>query len=166
MKIYLYPIIGLSFALMAGCASQPSHQQSLAAINVKENNYSASIKNQLVMSSQSIDASLHNLSMLRIAQYPGVKTIPFKDITAPDLCDGKVSLKWYGPINIITRKMALAEGYQYQQFGKPPALPVLVNLEEKWRSPLDIFRDIDVQANNKASIEIFPNQKIISLRYL
>lgn len=63
--------------------------------------------------------------------------------------------------------MASLTGYQFQAFGKAPFSPILVNVDDSDAptTALAIIQNADVQAGVNAQILIFPEQKIISLRY-
>ncbi|WP_235603453.1 DotD/TraH family lipoprotein [Piscirickettsia litoralis] len=111
------------------------------------------------------DCALSSLSEISRAQHPKKETMPFENIHDKAL-NKSISINWYGPINSVVKNIANALGFHYQEFGKQPSLPVLVNINEKSTAALVVLQDIELQANNKATIKILPQQKIISLRYL
>ncbi|MGJ3493542.1 putative DotD protein [Piscirickettsia salmonis] len=150
--------------LLQGCSSQPARvdQQMIAGEQLKNNQQ---IQQALFAAVQQTGAALESLSEIRRAQYPKQEVMPFLDLHDKALSK-TVSIHWYGPISSIVNDIAKAVGFHYQEFGKPPELPVLVNINYPSASALVVLQNIELQANNKAAIKILPQQKIISLRYL
>lgn len=77
----------------------------------------------------------------------------------------RASVDWSGPIQELTERIAKAAHYRLHVFGKEPAIPVLISLNTKDESLVEILRDIDYQAGNKATIHVYPKQQVIELRY-
>jgi len=75
------------------------------------------------------------------------------------------SVDWSGPIGELTERLAKAADLKLHVLGHPPAIPVLVSLDQADRSIAELLRDIDYQAGNKASIHVYPNSQVIELRY-
>lgn len=77
----------------------------------------------------------------------------------------RASVDWSGPIGELTARIAKAAHYRLHVLGQPPAIPVLISLDVEDHSLAEILRDIDYQAAQKAFIHVYPNQKVIELRY-
>jgi defect-in-organelle-trafficking protein DotD len=79
-----------------------------------------------------------------------------------------IAIDWYGPIQGLLEQIAASTGYQLEVFGKPPTLPVLVNINTTTspESAINIIRDADLQGGLKVAVIVMTEQKIISLRYL
>lgn len=77
----------------------------------------------------------------------------------------RASVDWSGPIEELTNRIAKAANYRLHVFGKEPAVPVLISLNAKDESLVEILRDIDYQAGKKATIRVYPNNQIVELRY-
>jgi len=75
------------------------------------------------------------------------------------------SVDWSGPIGELTERLAKAADLHLRVLGHPPAIPVLVSLNQADRPIAELLRDIDYQAGNKASIHVYPNSQVIELRY-
>ncbi|MDF1683955.1 MAG: type IVB secretion system lipoprotein DotD [Legionellaceae bacterium] len=75
------------------------------------------------------------------------------------------SVDWSGPIGELAERLAKAADLHLHVLGHPPAIPVLVSLNQADRSIAELLRDIDYQAGNKASIHVHPNSQVIELRY-
>lgn len=76
------------------------------------------------------------------------------------------SVDWSGPIAELTEQIARAAHYNIRILGTAPAIPILVSLNLQDTSLADILRNIDYQAGNKASIHVYPNNKVVELRYV
>ena len=108
-------------------------------------------------------------SMLSMAKTEKVLTLPNHDntLTIPNASglQTHASVDWSGPIEELTRKIALAAHYRLRILGQAPAIPVLISVNLKDNSLGDILRNIDYQAGSKASIHVYPNHQVIELRY-
>lgn len=150
---------------LVGCAG--SALRSAAPMGpVNQAAVSAQVQTQLQQAADSTQASLQELAAIEKLQYQNNISIPLQDVNDPAL-NQMVSLKWYGPIEPLLAEIASMSGYQLQVLGKPPILPILVNINttSTSSSAINIIRNADLQAGLKVAILIFPTQKIISLRY-
>ncbi|ODN44109.1 hypothetical protein BGC07_14260 [Piscirickettsia litoralis] len=150
--------------MVQGCSSQPTkvNMQSLENEQIKDN---AEVQAALTRAVAQTSAALSSLSEIRRAQYPKQQVMPFANIHDSAL-NKNISINWYGPIGSIVKTIANVVGFDYQEFGKQPDLPILVNVNYQSTPALVALQNIELQANNKAAIKILPKQKIISLRYL
>lgn len=146
-------------ALLVGCSMEPadvSGQAQNAAINASLNS-----------AAQSTAVSLAQLSAIEKAQHPTSDGLPFPNVNDPAL-NQLIFARWYGPVEPLLSMIAVKVGYQLQVYGKPPSLPILVDIDDANNlvPAIDIIRNIDLQAGLRATLQIYPEQKIISLRYL
>ncbi len=146
---------------LTGCAS--SSTDSATANQAQIDNQ---VQTQLEQAATSVQSSLQQLAAIEKLEAQNNVTIPLTDVTDPAL-NQLISIKWYGPIEPLLAEVAQSTGYQFQVFGKPPSLPILVNIDTTTTpaSAINIIRNVDLQAGLKCAIIIFPNDKVISLRY-
>lgn len=108
-------------------------------------------------------------SMLEMARVEKVVTPPHVDNieTIPMTRNllAHASVDWSGPIGELAERLAKAADLRLRVLGHPPAIPVLVSLNQADRSIAELLRDIDYQAGNKASIHVYPNSQVVELRY-
>lgn len=92
---------------------------------------------------------------------------PEKKLTIPNAypLQARASVDWSGPIEELTARIAGAARYRLRVLGKEPAIPVLITLNAKDESLVEILRNIDFQAGQKASLYVYPNRQVIELRY-
>lgn len=126
---------------------------------------------QLVMSNldqaaSSVSTSLDQLAAIDKATHPIAK-VPFVEVQGPNL-DQVVHVTWNGPLAPLLQKVAGMIGYQLQIYGKPPLIPILIDIDTTGQSVTakEVISNADLQAGTRVSIMIFPDQKIISLRYV
>ncbi|CAN5246501.1 type IVB secretion system lipoprotein DotD [soil metagenome] len=121
----------------------------------------ASIK--LAEAATSIDSSMLELEAIRKSQVPKYK----KRLPDPaTYCMTNIaSVDWTGPIGPLVDRLAAASGYRVRVLGKPPAIPVLVNVTARDIPLAEILRDADFQAAAKAQIVVYASRKTIELRY-
>jgi defect-in-organelle-trafficking protein DotD len=78
---------------------------------------------------------------------------------------GVTSIDWSGPIEPLLREMAKASDYRVRVLGTSPAIPVIVTLYEKNAMLGDILRNAGYQCGRRASVVVFPESRVIELRY-
>lgn len=109
-------------------------------------------------------------SIMQMAKTEKILTPPQQDntLTIPytNNLNAHASVDWSGPIGELTRRIAEAAHYKIRVLGTEPAIPVLISINLKDYSLGDILRNIDYQAGNKASIHVYPNHKVVELRYV
>jgi len=154
-KMLLYSGILLGLLSLVGCSTTPEPDDQTAAINASLNS-----------AAQSASVSLQQLSALEQAQHPGMDRMPFSNIHDPAL-DQLILARWYGPIEPLLSMVAVKVGYQFQVYGKKPAVPVLIDIDDQDNlvPAINVLRNISLQAGTKATLLIYPKQKVISLRY-
>ncbi len=113
----------------------------------------------------SVSDSLSQLAAIDKSTHPVAK-IPFVDLQGQNL-DHPVDITWNGPIQPLLEKIANAINYKLQVYGQPSLIPILINLDTTGQqvSAKQVISDADLQAGTRASVMIFPDQQIISLRY-
>ena len=78
----------------------------------------------------------------------------------------RASIDWTGPIEELTDRIAKAANYRLRVLGKEPSVPVLISVNVKDASLVEILRDIDYQAGKKAHLHVYPNNQVVELRYV
>lgn len=108
-------------------------------------------------------------SMFEIARLEKVIIPPGNDnlLTIPSSYNlqTRASIDWSGPIVELVERVAKAGNYTTRVLGNAPSIPVLISISLKDTSLAEILRDIDYQAGRKASIHVYPNSRIVELRY-
>jgi defect in organelle trafficking protein DotD len=162
-RLLLLPILGL----LAGCAGNTANNAGGAAMPPVPNQaqINQQVQDQIQHAADSAQASLQELAAIEKLQQNKI-TVPLSNVDDPAL-DEDIAIKWYGPIAPLLSQVAASTGYQLQVFGKPPSLPVLVNIDttNQPTTAINIIRNADLQAGLKVVILILQDQKIISLRY-
>lgn len=150
---------------LSGCAHSPSSSSPGGSV-VDQAQINHDVQIQLQQAADSTQSSLKELASIEKNQFQNKLSIPLSDVNDPALNIG-IAIKWYGPIEPLLAQVAATSGYQLQVFGKPPSLPVLINIDtlSHAQAAITIIRNADLQAGLKVAILIFPAQKIISLRY-
>lgn len=115
---------------------------------------------------QSVSASLAQLAAIDKATHPVAKK-PFVTLDGPNL-DRWVTITWNGPIAPFLNKVATGIGYHLQVYGKKPLIPILVNVDTVYhrQTAKQVISNADLQSGTRASVLIFPKQRIVSLRYV
>lgn len=152
-RLFLLCTLGL---LIVGCSSNPT-------VNADETlNQGANIK--LAESATTISNSLSSSAAIQRATTSPLSMKQLPDPNSYNM-DTLASVDWSGPIGPIVEKIAQASNYQLRVLGQPPAIPALVAINEQ-NTPLGyILRDLDYQAGSKANIVVYPDRRVIELRY-
>ena len=152
MRIKLTSIAILCIAL-AACTPTPTE------IN-KTDETSAS----LAEASYSVSRSITDLSETAQAAHP----LPPLDPPPNPASYGMgqlTSVDWSGPIAPLVKQIAKASGYRMNVLGTPPAIPVIVTINEKNAMMADILRNAGYQCGRRATVVIYPENRVIELRY-
>lgn len=145
--------IAILFTLiLTGCATPPPHKTFDSA--------SAS----LAEASYSVSRSLVSLSEIAQAGHPipdlsSSTSVPIHGMTA------LTSVDWSGPVEPLVKQIAKASNFRVRILGRPPAIPILVSIYDKNRMISDVLRDVGFQCGRRASIIVYPEERVIELRY-
>ena len=118
----------------------------------------------LAEASYSVSRSISNLSEVAQASHPLPKLDPPPNPASYGM-GGLASVDWSGPIEPLVRQIAKLTGYRVMVLGTEPAIPVLVTLYDKNRMAADILRDAGFQAGRRAAVVIYPESRVIEIRY-
>lgn len=75
------------------------------------------------------------------------------------------TVDWSGPVAPLLKQVATAANYHLRILGTEPGIPVLVTVYEKNAVLADILRDIGYQCGRRASVVVYPDSRVIELRY-
>lgn len=146
----------LAAVSVIGCTKPPK------TVSVTTSNDAATIK--LAEAANSVSRSLNELAWIQAAATP-----PRDDshLVNPTLygMQTRTSVDWSGPIGPLVSRIADAGEFKLRILGKEPAIPVLVMVSAKDARLGDILRDIDFQAGTQAELVVYPEHRVIELRY-
>lgn len=119
---------------------------------------------QLAEAAISISQSMRDMATVEKVIYPHNRD---NHLTIPNIpaLQMRASVDWAGPIEELVRRIAKSARLHFHILGKPPAIPVLVNISAKDELLVEILRNIDYQAANRAAIRVYPHRRLIELRY-
>ena len=75
------------------------------------------------------------------------------------------SIDWSGPVEPLLKQVAKTADYRLRTLGTTPAIPVIVTVYAKNQMLGDVLRDIGYQCGRRASVVVFPESRVIELRY-
>lgn len=78
---------------------------------------------------------------------------------------GLTAIDWSGPVEPLIRQIAKAANYRVRVLGRQPAIPVLVSIYEKNAMLGDVLRDVGFQCGRRAAVVVYPDSRVIELRY-
>lgn len=76
-----------------------------------------------------------------------------------------VTIDWTGPIEPLIKKIAGVTHYQFRVLGKEPAAPIVVIAHYRNTPIGEVLRNAGYQCGKRANVVIFPNSRVIELRY-
>ena len=147
------------FFLLAGCAAKPQTTYNKPAFL---HNDSAQIK--LAEAAVSISQSLDQLAQIEQATHPHANLPPPPNAAQIGMAQ-LASVDWTGPIQPLIAKIAEATGYKFRVLGRSPAIHIVIALQSRNVPIAEILRDASFQAGTKTKIAVYPQRKIIELRY-
>lgn len=147
----------LLLSFISGCASQPKveapvPQQDQALLMLQK-------------TAQSIQQSLNQLA--EAEQYEKMKQKPNEPRIRKQIqgMEEAVTMPWSGTIEQAVSKLASFSGYEVKFMGRPPIIPILVQIGREAATISDHMRNIGIQAGSRADLVIDPKQKIVEVRY-
>jgi defect-in-organelle-trafficking protein DotD len=78
---------------------------------------------------------------------------------------GLTTIDWTGPIEPLLKQIAIASNYRLRVLGTDPAIPVLVSIYTKNVMLGDVLRDVAYQGGRRATVVVYPDARVIELRY-
>lgn len=144
----------LSFAL-CGCVSHKPPRR------LDMNNKS---EVSLAEASYSVSRSIVDLAETAQAAHPLPNLAAPPDPASYDM-GGSTSIDWSGPVEPLLKQIAKASSYRLRVLGTRPAIPVLVTVYAKNTALGDILRDTGFQCGRRASVVVYPESRVIELRY-
>lgn len=118
----------------------------------------------LAEASYAVSRSISSLSETAQAAHPLPKLDPPPNPASYGM-GGLTSVDWSGPVEPLIRQIAKVTDYRVRVLGTPPAIPVLVTVYDKNMMIADILRDVGYQCGRRATVVIFPESRVIELRY-
>jgi defect-in-organelle-trafficking protein DotD len=120
---------------------------------------------KLAEAAVSVSRSLNCLAEIEKAAHPCIRLPPPLDAPRFGLAC-LASLDWIGPVEPLLYRIGEVTHYCIKVLGKEPAIPVIVSITCKNTPFADILRNISLQIHKKACIVIYPNSRVIELRYM
>lgn len=151
MKINIIAFLSI-LILLSGCSSAPPPRHPLGTDVA------------LAEASYSVSRSIVNLAEIAQAAHP-VCELKSQPAPASYGMGQLTSVDWSGPIQPLVEQLAVNSGYRLRVLGRCPAIPVLVSVYSKNMLLADVLRDVGYQAGRRASIVVFPENRVVELRY-
>ena len=145
------PIILLSF-ILCGCATPPPREPPDGS------------SSSLAEASYAVSRSISNLTEIAQAAHP-MPAMPPSPSPESYGMSGLTSVDWSGPVEPLVRQIANSVNYRTRVLGIPPAIPVMVSIYDKNMMVADILRDVGYQCGRRAAVVVYPENRIIELRY-
>lgn len=155
MKQTLGIIICLSLTLTLSACTTPKEPKGYSLTKQE---------NTLAEASYSVSRSVAELSETAQAAHP-LPNLASPPSPASYGMGGITSIDWSGPIEPLLRQIAAASDYRVRVLGTAPGIPVLVTVYAKNAILGDVLRDAGYQCGRRASVIVFPDSRVIELRY-
>jgi defect-in-organelle-trafficking protein DotD len=84
---------------------------------------------------------------------------------APPSLMQPVTLRWSGPVELVTRTLAERAGYKFRVKGNIPAVPLSVNVDVYQQPILHVLHDIGLQAGHRADLSVDAISGVIEVAY-
>jgi defect-in-organelle-trafficking protein DotD len=121
-------------------------------------------QSSLAEASYSVSRSIVDLAETAQAAHPLPDLAPPPSAATYGM-GGVTTVDWSGPVEPLVKQMARASNYRVRVLGTPPAIPVIVTIYTKNAMLGDILRDIGYQCGRRASVVVYPESRVIELRY-
>ncbi len=154
------------FISLVGCSTRKfvvATNNAVPNLPYQVNADDAEIK--LAEAAVSVSKSLDCLAEIEKATHPCIRIPPPIDANRFGLAC-LASVDWVGPVEPLLRRIAESTHYCLRVLGKEPAIPVIVSVNSRNIPFADILRSISLQIYKKACIVVYPNSRVIELRYM
>jgi len=118
---------------------------------------------RLAAAADRASSALQTLASVEQARNPGVSVQSAPG--APRELRRTVSVAWTGPIEPLLLSLVDRAGYQLQVNGDKPPVPVVVSVQAREKSVVEVLRDLGLQAGRRADIVVDPQRHIVELNY-
>ncbi len=118
----------------------------------------------LAEASYSVSRSLVDLAETAQAAHPIPKLAP-PPAPATYGMGMATSVDWSGPVEPLLKQMAQSSDYRLRVLGSAPAIPIIVTVYAKNEMLGDVLRNVGYQCGRRASVVVFPESRVIELRY-
>jgi defect-in-organelle-trafficking protein DotD len=153
MNIKLASIVASISVLSACTSTSPTVTTSTTSTDVS-----------LSEASYAVSKSIVNLAEVAQASHP----LPAVDPQPNPASFGMgqvISIDWSGPVEPLIRQLAYASNYRLRVLGSHPGIPVLVTVAAKNSLLADVVRDVGFQCGRRATVVVYPDSRVIELRY-
>jgi defect in organelle trafficking protein DotD len=132
--------------------------------NLPKTNSTSKEEISLAEASYSVSRSVVDLAETAQAAHPLPAIAPPPSPATYGMA-GLTTVDWSGPVEPLVRQMAKAANYRVRVLGTTPGIPVIVTINTKNAMLGDILRDIGYQCGRRAAVLVFPESRVIELRY-
>jgi defect-in-organelle-trafficking protein DotD len=142
-----------SVLALSACSQPPPPPSTQTATDVS-----------LAEASYSVSKSIVNLAEVAQASHPLPAVDPQPNPASYGMAQ-LTSVDWSGPVEPLIKQLANASNYRLRVLGAQPGIPVLVTLNSKNTMLADVLRDVGYQCGRRATVLIYPDSRVIELRY-
>lgn len=148
-------VLSAMLLLLAACTPYRVDQQLVAEPDP--------VALRLAAAADRASTALQTLASVEQARNPSVaiQAVPH----APQELRRTVSVNWVGPIEPLLLSLSDRAGYQLQVNGDKPPVPVVVSIQAREKSVVDVLRDLGLQAGRRADVVVDPARRIVELNY-
>ena len=139
-------------------------QNLLSNINSDIKKSSTDALYSITRSATSVSNSLQKIAEIEKATHPDAKVKEALNAEKIGMAN-IVSIDWNGPAEPLISRLAHNSHYTFHTIGKKPTIPLLIAVNTNNSNVSTILRNIDFQIQRNASIHIYPNRKVVELRY-
>ena len=149
-------VLGLVLSLLlCGCSSTPPPTPP-ADLSANENT--------MAEAAYSVSRSMTSLAETAQAAHP------FPHLASPPApatygMGMTTAVDWSGPVEPLLEQIARSANYRLRVLGTRPAIPVIVTVNTQNEMLGDVLRNVGYQCGRRASVVIFPESRVIELRY-
>ncbi|MBX3709838.1 MAG: type IVB secretion system lipoprotein DotD [Gammaproteobacteria bacterium] len=146
-------VLLLSFILCACAAPKPPQGYDVSKS-----------QSSLAEASYSVSRSIVDLAETAQAAHPLPALAPPPSPATYGMA-GLTTIDWSGPVEPLLKQIAIAANYRLRVLGTAPAIPVIVTVYTKNVMLGDVLRDIGYQCGRRATVVVYPESRVIELRY-
>jgi defect-in-organelle-trafficking protein DotD len=169
-KLSLLSILLVSLTNLTGCTvlkkvKGPAQEKVHHTGETRSGDLAMTVDKELLELAKSVEGSLHTLASAQKAEsQPILNTAPL--MTPEGGMGGTADMDWTGPIGPLIEKIAKMSDYRVKVLGTEPGIPIIVTINVKHGIIAEILQNASLQAGKRAEILVFPENRVIEVRYL
>lgn len=115
---------------------------------------------------QAIHGDLRQLALMKQQGSKSLQHLSAPAIPQSGPLSKRITMRWAGPLESATNRLAGMIGYHFQVAGHKPVQPILITVDAKEKTAFEVLEDIGWQAGERAGVSVNQMDRLIKVIYV